>query len=797
VSAVRMLARCELRRRWRGVVVLVLLVGIVCAVVLATATGARRSDSALGRFNNWSRESSVEIDVPDPTPSQLRALGRVPEVSGFAVLQGLFINVVRAPNLATAVAVDTNLGRVVDRARIVAGRAADPSAVDEITIGETLAAQLHLGVGGHLDAASFTPAQANAVLSGGTFPAKPAGPLLRFRIVGIVRRPLDLGRKGALGGVIVLTPAFHRAYVTRVGQWISILRVRTRNGAADLPRIRAAALHIFGASPMFSAQSTAAESGGVQNAIDVLALALWIFAGVAAVAGAFAIGTVLTREISLAGVDQETLRALGLTRVQGVAMSGLRVSLVAGGGAVLAAVGAVAASPLFPIGVARRAEPQLGVQLDWTVLMLGIAAVVAVVFAIAFVAAFRSTRKPAREAAAPAGRRASTVPELAARSGLAPTITNGLRMALQPGHGRTAVPVRSAFLGAMLGVLGVTAVLGYASSVNHLAATRRLYGWTWDFTAADSSSVNPNLCSRNDLGLLNQPGVGAVASVCEAANNIQLDGRTVNGWSFTSLRGTINPEVVKGRAPSGPQDVALGSATMSTLGKHIGDTVQAAGPHTTHRYQIVGQVVFPTFDQVQPLADGAAFTGAGFAPLFDQNNYNRYLLGRFTPGVDRATVEHRIAANRQLSPVRPALPVEIDRLRQIDWFPGTLAGLLAGLALVAVGHALVTAVRRRRRELALLKTLGFTRRQVRATVAWQATTLAGVGLVIGIPVGIIIGNLVWRTVAAGLGVTTTPNISIVAPILTIVGGLALVNLIAAIPARAAAHTQPAVALRTE
>src|SRR5438874_8496228 len=219
-----MLGWCELRRGWRGAVVLRLLVGIVGAVVLATAAGARRSDSALGRFNNWSGESSVEIHIPDPTSAQLTAFGRVPEVSGFAVLQGLFINEPRAPNLGAAVAVDTKLGRVVDRARIIAGRAANPLAVDEITIGETLAAQLHLGVGGHLDAESFTPAQAKAMLAGGTFPATPEGPRLRFRIVGIVRRPLDLGRKGALGGVIVLTPAFHRAYATRVGQWISILR---------------------------------------------------------------------------------------------------------------------------------------------------------------------------------------------------------------------------------------------------------------------------------------------------------------------------------------------------------------------------------------------------------------------------------------------------------------------------------------------------------------------------------------------------------------------------------------------
>ena len=119
------------------------------------------------------------------------------------------------------------------------------------------------------------------------------------------------------------------------------------------------------------------------------------------------------------------------------------------------------------------------------------------------------------------------------------------------------------------------------------------------------------------------------------------------------------------------------------------------------------------------------------------------------------------------------------------------------LALLAVGHALVTSVRRRRRELAVLKTLGFDRRQVRATIAWQATTLAIVGLVIGIPAGIIIGNLVWRLVADGLGVAANASIPLLAILLTIVCAIAAVNLIAFFPARAAARTRPAVTLRSE
>ena len=139
---------------------------------------------------------------------------------------------------------------------------------------------------------------------------------------------------------------------------------------------------------------------------------------------------------------------------------------------------------------------------------------------------------------------------------------------------------------------------------------------------------------------------------------------------------------------------------------------------------MVGRAVFPTLGAAQQLGDGAAFTGAGFAPLFDQNIFFRFFVGRFAAGADRNELRQRIDAVPQLSPLTEStLPAEIDRLHQVDWLPVSLAILLGGLALFAVGHAIVASVHRRRRELALLKTLGFERRQVRATVGWQATTI--------------------------------------------------------------------------
>ena len=363
MGAVGLVARCEMRRRWRGIVALTLLVGVVGAVVLATVAGARRSDAALGRFDTASRSTNLEFFVggPPPSPQLLHTFERVPGVAAVALLNAFDVVPRRAPNQALEIAagVDTTFGTVIDRARLIAGRQVDPSAVNEVTISEALAAQLHVGVGDHLDLLSSTPAQLQRLFLGGK-PEPPAGPRVRLRIVGIVRRPLDLSDVGASGGVLALTPAFNRAYVTRIGTYGSLVRIRTRNGAADAGPVFAAARRIFGKLPAYSPQSLTGETEGARSAIDVLTVALWIFAGVAALAGVVAIGIVLTREISLVGFDQATLRALGLIRRQRVALRAPPALIIAGGGALLAALGAVAASPLFPLESRAGPTPTSG-----------------------------------------------------------------------------------------------------------------------------------------------------------------------------------------------------------------------------------------------------------------------------------------------------------------------------------------------------------------------------------------------------------------------------------------------------
>src|SRR5262249_51632448 len=156
------------------------------------------------------------------------------------------------------------------------------------------------------------------------------------------------------------------------------------------------------------------------------------------------------------------------------------------------------------------------------------------------------------------------------RTGLRPTVSNGVRMALDPGRGATAIPVRSALVGAVFGVAGLTAALVFGASLARLDASPRLYGWAWDFKAPDNTNRTP--CDGTDFGLSKVKGVAADAAVCFQTGTL-VDGRPTNAWSFTALHGSIGPSVVTGRAPAARDEVALGAATLHDLHKRIGDSV--------------------------------------------------------------------------------------------------------------------------------------------------------------------------------------------------------------------------------
>ncbi|HEX2700819.1 MAG TPA: FtsX-like permease family protein, partial [Acidimicrobiales bacterium] len=138
----------------------------------------------------------------------------------------------------------------------------------------------------------------------------------------------------------------------------------------------------------------------------------------------------------------------------------------------------------------------------------------------------------------------------------------------------------------------------------------------------------------------------------------------------------------------------------------------------------------------------------------------------------------------------------IKNLHLVESAPWLLAAFLAALATAALAHALMVCVRAGRRDLAVLRTLGFVRRQVGATIRWQASATTAIGLATGVPTGLVVGRWIWRQAAGSTGAlvepVTTPLLGALVPF-----WLVLACLIAAVPARVAARMHPAEILRAE
>jgi hypothetical protein len=142
-------------------------------------------------------------------------------------------------------------------------------------------------------------------------------------------------------------------------------------------------------------------------------------------------------------------------------------------------------------------------------------------------------------------------------------------------------------------------------------------------------------------------------------------------------------------------------------------------------------------------------------------------------------------------------PAEIENYRVMGATPVILALGLALGAIVALGLSLIASVRRRLRDLALLRSLGLLQRQLVSTIAWQASTVGVFGAVIGIPLGVLLGRWLWTLFARNIYAVPEPTVSVVSLALVALITLVLVNVVALAPARIAARTSTAQLLRSQ
>jgi hypothetical protein len=582
--------------------------------------------------------------------------------------------------------------------------------------------------------------------------------------------------------------------------------VELRPGA-DPAAFIARAQRVDGAKVYYQTQSDL--RGKAARAVEPYWGALAAFAVIAALASLLIMGQAIGRQLALHSGELDVTRALGMSRRQLFVASLVRVTAVAVVGAAIAVVGAAVSSRFTPIGPARLAEPDPGFSPDWTVLFIGAVAVVALLLAVTAFPAWQAAR---RGALAP-GRRSTVVGAIAGAGFSAPAAA-GVRMALEPGGGRSAVPVRATMTSAAIAVASLTAALTFAVSLNRLLDTPRLYGGDYDAMVIVANESIDNAADAvgsvaNRLG--DNPAVAEHAIGTHA--QLTLAGRVPVAAIALEAKGRpVFPTIVDGRVPRRDNEIVLGASSRRRVGVPLGGMVTASTGGKVHRFRVVGEAVFSRFS-AYPGADktgmgeGAALTMGGLSAIADEV-HPEFALARFRPGLDAdaeraalATRLDRLIPNRgpfdRAIVTQPERPDDILGYENVSATPLVLAGLLAIVAGATTAHALVSTVRRRRRDLALLKTIGFQRSQVRATVAWQATTVAVVALLIGIPLGVAAGRWGWTWLADRMHAVPEPVTPWLALAVLLPGTLLLANAVAAIPAGSAARTRPATILRAE
>lgn len=780
--------RAEFRSRWLAWLALAAMIGLLGGAVLASVAGASRTNSSYARFLERSRawDALTFYAAFDPSFAHLRhaEVSQLEPVS--ESVEGRYFELEGETEIvATA---DESFGRTFNRAKLLEGRLPHLDAVDEISIPHDYARQTGLSIGD-----PYTARIEKRYRNG-----RPNGTVdLTFEVVGIHLLPGDFPPGTEEQSFAFPSPAFLREhgkdlFSYRFGMF------RLDGGVDAVPELRAGIEGLVDGK-VFFLSSQQEQTRVADEALDLLTVGLLALAVVLVFVGVLVFGQTLARQTAIDSDGFSTIRALGMTGGQLLTVGLLRSAFIGIAAAAFAVVTAILLSPLTPIGIARLVEPDPGVHLDPLVLVLGALGVIVACIVLSVIPGWRAQRQARTRADEPLRR--SRIAGFVFRSGATPSIASGVRLALERGRGTGNVPVLTAIGAAAAGLGAVLLAATFASSLDYLLGHPSLYGVSWEhevlvdtdgFRAGDSPAYAFADRVRKIDGV-------ADAAVMDLGIPLEVDGISASGATFDPAHRDLAPALTAGRDPLSDDEIVVGELTLQRLGRSIGDmvTVGIAGIGEA-TYEIVGTAAMPGFVTSDGLGEGTLVLPAALQRLVGDPPPPASIYLRFDPGVDEDAILERIASFEGVEEMRePPVPNTIGNLQRVKGLPWMLAGLLAVIAVAAIVHALLSSVRRRARELAVLRALGFVRRQVMASVAWQAVTLIAVALLFGIPAGIIAGRAVWAVAADELGVRFLPQIpgfvlGVIAP-----AAIALALLVSAWPARRAARTHPATVLRAE
>ncbi len=377
-----------LRRRWPGYVTLAVLIALVGGLAIGSIASARRTEASFPGFLASTNPSDLDIDVGNYDPAVLRKISRLPQVRSLETYVSPNADPVRKngtidpftlesqePNFEASV---NGLYFNQDKVHIVAGRLADPRRADEVVVNELAADDIGYRVGQVLHYGFFS----NAQLGGSSVPTTPAYKVINLHVVGI----------GVLNNDVVeddvdqipqmlMTPALTRQVLgcCITYAWSGL---QLRGGAGAVGAVEREYLALLPPGDPYYFHVTSVVEAEAEQSIKPESVALAVFGCIAALTTLLIAGTCRSRASfsSTPGTARSCAPwapVPALTAADGLIGAGLAIvagSLAAGGVA-------VALSPIR-FGPVRALEPG-GVSFDWTVIGLGVLALIVILSGVA------------------------------------------------------------------------------------------------------------------------------------------------------------------------------------------------------------------------------------------------------------------------------------------------------------------------------------------------------------------------------------------------------------------------------
>ncbi len=745
---------CDLRTRWTTIALLTTVVAILCGVVIAFTTGAHRTSTVPERYE---RSSGLDIDFEvtqeEGGPPRTDEVGPLPGVTEAASYTFVF-GIVRSG--ATHEPIDAIVfggSELAVGARIISGRATDPTVEGEFVATPSFLELSGAELGDQFVVSLFTQQQGDA----GEFPfGQPAGRSVTATLVGVAEGPQSIEDPSAM-------TVFSRALLEQpdIGVSQSKIVVSVEDGV-DLAQFQAE-LDSLPDGGSLSAARAEIITAEMRRAISTQARAMWILALVAAIAVIAVLGQVITRQMRQSIPEHQQLAAIGFTKAQILAETTVRAALPIVLGCLVGGAASTLFTARFPIGFVRQIEPSPGILVQWRPLLIVVVALIAVLVSWMAISSRLSNTAMSKV------RSPGPLPWAIDRH-ISPAAGVGLRFAFTRARGERG-SVRANLAGVVFTVCGLVAAITFGTSVARLIDQPFRYGSNFDLAMGDNGGeqIDPQLADV----LRNDPDVTSL--MFYAQSYARSGSTTVQLGGLQAVRGEGTPVMASGRAPVAGDEIALGRLDADALGVGIGDRVQLAGPTRTDTFRVTGIAVIAGLGSNEGIGEGGVVTLQSLQRL-DEDVQITSALVQIRPDSEVFDTLRAMFPDASADEgFEPSAIVNINRVRTI---PFVLAAVLAVLCVLTVAHAMFTSLRARRRDMAVLRSLGADRGFLSRAVHWQSTVFTVVPALVAAPVGFIGGRAIFAVYANDIGALDDAAVPVPMVVSIIAGVAVLANAVA-------------------